>query len=148
MSLPVPVVWSEDCLRHEPAWEVWLGVRDPGTEVPARALALRDALSAAGAPVVPAREHDDTVLRAVHDPALVDHLAQVWARVVGGRAARRVRPGPGRAVRVPHAGTAGRAAAAHAARGPRPGRAVLLRHDDAGRPGQLGRDPRARWMRR
>jgi len=79
VSLPVPVVWSEDCLRHEPAWEVWLGVRDPGTEVPARALALRDALSAAGAPVVPAREHDDTVLRAVHDPALVDHLAQVWA---------------------------------------------------------------------
>src|ERR1700728_983636 len=79
VSLPVPVVWSEDCLRHEPAWEVWLGVRDPGTEVPARALALRDALSAAGAPVVPAREHDDAVLRAVHDPVLVDHLAQVWA---------------------------------------------------------------------
>ena len=79
MSLPVPVVWSEDCLRHEPAGEVWLGVRDPGTEVPARALVLRDALSAAGAPVLPAREHDDTVLREVHDPLLVDHLAAVWA---------------------------------------------------------------------
>jgi acetoin utilization deacetylase AcuC-like enzyme len=79
VGLPVPVVWSEDCLRHEPAGEVWLGIRDPGTEVPARALALREALSAAGAPVLPAREHDDAVLRAVHSPLLVDHLAGVWA---------------------------------------------------------------------
>ena len=79
MSLPVPVVWSEDCLRHEPAGEVWLGVRDPGTELPARALVLRDALSAAGAPVVAARQHDDAVLRTVHDPLLVDHLAGIWA---------------------------------------------------------------------
>jgi acetoin utilization deacetylase AcuC-like enzyme len=78
VSLPVPVVWSEDCLRHEPAGEVWLGVRDPGTEVPDRALVLRDALSAAGAPILPARAHDDAVLRAVHDPALVDHLAGIW----------------------------------------------------------------------
>src|SRR6516165_7477487 len=78
MALPVPVVWSEECLRHEPGGEVWLGVKDPGTEVPARALVLRDALSAAGAPVVAAREHDDAVLRAVHDPSLVDHLAGIW----------------------------------------------------------------------
>ena len=79
MSLPVPVVWSEDCLRHDPAGEVWLGLREPGTEVPARALVLRDALAAAGAPVTAAREHDDTVLRRVHDPALLDQLASVWA---------------------------------------------------------------------
>ncbi len=79
MSLPVPVVWSADCLRHEPAGEVWLGVRDPGTEVPGRALVLREALAAAGAPVVPARPHDDEVLRAVHDPELLDHLAGIWA---------------------------------------------------------------------
>ena len=78
MSLPVPVVWSEDCVQHEPAGEVWLGVWDRGTEVPARALVLRDALAAAGAPVLPAREHDDAVLRTVHDPLLVDHLAGVW----------------------------------------------------------------------
>src|SRR5580692_3904697 len=74
MSLPVPVVWSEDCLRHEPAGEVWLGVRDPGTEIPARALILRDALVAAGAAVLPARRHGDEILRAVHDPLLLDHL--------------------------------------------------------------------------
>ena len=78
MSLPVPVVWSEDCLRHEPAGEVWLGLREPGTEVPARALVLRDALTAAGAPVTAARRHDDTILRRVHDPALLGHLASVW----------------------------------------------------------------------
>src|SRR5580698_3163616 len=78
MSLPVPVVWSEDCLRHEPAGEVWLGVRDPGTEIPARALILRDALVAAGAAVLPARRHGDEILRAVHDPLLLDHLAGVW----------------------------------------------------------------------
>ena len=74
----VPVVWSGDCLLHEPGGEVWLGVRDPGTEVPARALVLRDALASAGAPVLPARAHDDTILRAVHDPLLVDHLAGIW----------------------------------------------------------------------
>ena len=79
MRLAVPVVWSEDCLRHEPGGEVWLGVRDPGTEVPARALVLRDALTAAGAPVVPARAHGGEILRAVHDPGLLDHLASVWA---------------------------------------------------------------------
>jgi acetoin utilization deacetylase AcuC-like enzyme len=78
MSLPVPVVWSEDCLRHEPAGEVWLGIRDPGTEVPARALALRDALAAAGAPVLPARPHGDAILCAVHDQRLLDHLAGIW----------------------------------------------------------------------
>ncbi len=79
MSLPVPVVWSEDCLRHEPGGEVWLGLREPGTEVPARALVLRDALAAAGAPVTAAREHDDTIVRRVHDPGLLGHLATVWA---------------------------------------------------------------------
>src|SRR5262249_56105374 len=74
-----PVVWSEDCLRHEPGGEVWLGVRDPGTEVPARAVVIRDALAAAGAPIVAARPHGDEILRAVHDGGLVDHLAGVWA---------------------------------------------------------------------
>ena len=60
MSLPVPVVWSEDSLRHEPGGEVWLGQRDEGTEVPARALVIRDALTGAG------------------DPLLIDHLAGLW----------------------------------------------------------------------
>ncbi len=77
--MPVPVVWSAECVRHEPAGEVWLGVRDPGTEVPDRALRLRAALEQAGARVLAARPHDDTILRAVHDPQLVGHLAGIWA---------------------------------------------------------------------
>src|SRR5262252_7608561 len=82
-GLAVPVVWSEDCLRHEPGGEVWLGVPDQGTEVPARALVLRDALAAAGAPIVPARAHGDEILRVVHDGGLLDHLAGVWAEWEG-----------------------------------------------------------------
>ena len=60
-KLPVPVVWNEDCLRHDPGGEVWLGVRDAGTEVAERALVLRDALAAAGAPVVPATAHGEEI---------------------------------------------------------------------------------------
>jgi acetoin utilization deacetylase AcuC-like enzyme len=39
---------------------------------------LREALTAAGAPVVPAVRHDDEIVRTVHAPELVDHLAGVW----------------------------------------------------------------------
>src|SRR3954452_18501130 len=84
-SAPVPlpvVVWSQDVLRHEPRDEIWVGVRTDGTEVPERARVLLDAVTRAGAAVVPASTYDDAVLRRVHDPALVDHLARVaddWA---------------------------------------------------------------------
>ena len=71
-------VWSDDCLRHEPEAEVWVGVRTPATEVPARALAIREALRAAGAREVAAAPHDDSALLAVHDPALVEFLRAAW----------------------------------------------------------------------
>ncbi len=41
-----PVVWHEDCLLHQPAGEVWLGLREDGTEVPERAAVLLAALPA------------------------------------------------------------------------------------------------------
>jgi acetoin utilization deacetylase AcuC-like enzyme len=75
----LPFVWSDDCLRHEPEAEVWVGVRTPATEVPARALAIREALAAAGASEVAAVAHDDSALLAVHDPALVEFLRTAWA---------------------------------------------------------------------
>ena len=75
----MPVVWHPDCLLHQPDGEVWLGVWEAGTEVPERATVLLDALTAAGAQLTPATAHDDGAILAVHDAALVDHLATVWA---------------------------------------------------------------------
>jgi acetoin utilization deacetylase AcuC-like enzyme len=75
----LPLVWHPDCLRHEPAWEVWLGQREPGTEVPARATVILAALTAAGALTQAPDEHDPAALAAVHDPALLTHLATIWA---------------------------------------------------------------------
>jgi acetoin utilization deacetylase AcuC-like enzyme len=74
----MPVVWSDLHRRHEPGGEVWVGVRTPGTEVPERAERIRAALEAAGARVVDAQPHDDAVLLAVHDQALLDYLASAW----------------------------------------------------------------------
>ena len=74
-----PVVWHEDCLLHDPDGEVWLGVWEPGTEVPQRAVVLLDALTAAGAERMAATTHDEEQILAVHDAALVDHLSTVWA---------------------------------------------------------------------
>ena len=74
----LPFVWSDDCLRHEPEAEVWVGTRTPATEVPARALAIREALLNRGAPEVPAVAHDDSALLSVHDPAFVEFLRTAW----------------------------------------------------------------------
>lgn len=74
----VSFVWSDDCLRHDPEEEVWVGVRNPATEVPARAVAIRKALVEAGAREVAAVAHDDSALLAVHDPALVEFLRTAW----------------------------------------------------------------------
>jgi acetoin utilization deacetylase AcuC-like enzyme len=74
----VSFVWSDDCLQHEPGAEVWVGTRTPATEVPARALAIREALLEVGAREVPAVAHDDSALLAVHDPALVEFVRTAW----------------------------------------------------------------------
>ncbi|MBA2643507.1 MAG: histone deacetylase family protein [Actinobacteria bacterium] len=78
MALEMPVVWSESCLLHEPGGEVWIGLPDPGNEVPARAEAIRAALGGAGARLVPAEPHEDDALLAVHDAELVDFLRDAW----------------------------------------------------------------------
>jgi acetoin utilization deacetylase AcuC-like enzyme len=74
----LPFVWSDDCLRHEPAAEIWIGVRTPATELPERALRIREALLAAGAHEVAAVSHPDDALLAVHDPALAEFLRTAW----------------------------------------------------------------------
>jgi acetoin utilization deacetylase AcuC-like enzyme len=71
----MPVVWSDRCLLHDPAAEIWVGTPTPATEIPARATAIRDALDAR---VVDAQPHDDAALLAVHDQALLAYLASAW----------------------------------------------------------------------
>lgn len=74
----MPVVWSDRHRLHEPGGEVWVGVRTPGTELPARAQRIREALTAAGATVVEAEEQPDDAVHGVHDPALTAYLASAW----------------------------------------------------------------------
>ncbi len=78
MSLSVPVVWSDAHRLHEPGGEVWVGVHTPASEVPARAEAIRVALTAAAATIVPAEAHDDDCLACVHDAALLRFLRGAW----------------------------------------------------------------------
>jgi acetoin utilization deacetylase AcuC-like enzyme len=78
VALSTPVVWDDRCLLHEPGGEVWIGLPDPGNEVPARAERIRDALVAAGAPVRTAEAHPDDAILAVHDADLVAYLRDAW----------------------------------------------------------------------
>jgi acetoin utilization deacetylase AcuC-like enzyme len=79
VEIRMPVVWSDLQRLHEPGGEIWLGVRTPGTEVPARAERIRAALEAAGAAIVEAQRQPDDVLARVHDRDLVGYLARAWA---------------------------------------------------------------------
>ena len=78
MSVALPIVRSDRHRLHEPGGEVWIGVRTPGTEVPRRAEAIRDALRAEGARFVDAERHPDEDVHAVHDAALLDYLRGAW----------------------------------------------------------------------
>jgi acetoin utilization deacetylase AcuC-like enzyme len=78
VGLALPVVWSDLHRLHEPGGEIWVGVRTPGTERPARAEAIRVELSAAGARFVDAQRQPADALHAVHDPALSGYLACAW----------------------------------------------------------------------
>jgi len=71
----MPVVWSDRCLLHEPAAEIWVGTPTPAAETPSRATAILEALDAR---VVDARDHDHEALLAVHDEALLAYLASAW----------------------------------------------------------------------
>ncbi len=76
--LRMPVVWDERCRLHEPGGELWVGVRTPGTETPARADAILAALAEAEASIVAAEPHPDDALSAVHDAALLGYLESAW----------------------------------------------------------------------
>ena len=78
MALTIPVVWSDDCSLHDPAAEIWIGVRTPAVETAARTDAILEELRGGGAEIVDAEGHDDAALHAVHDPELVGYLASAW----------------------------------------------------------------------
>jgi acetoin utilization deacetylase AcuC-like enzyme len=104
MSLAMPVVWSDRHRLHEPGGEIWVGVRTPGTELPARAERIREALAGDGARIVEAAQHDEEALLAVHDRPLLAYLAEAWE---GWEAARlTTEPGQDRVVPYlfPHPG--------------------------------------------
>jgi acetoin utilization deacetylase AcuC-like enzyme len=78
VPLSLPFAWSDDCLRHEPLAEIYLGNAWPATEVPERAERIRTALLVHGAREIPATPHDDDALLAVHDAAFVEFLRTAW----------------------------------------------------------------------
>jgi acetoin utilization deacetylase AcuC-like enzyme len=79
VPLSMPVVWSDLHRLHDPGGEIWVGIRTPGTELPARAERIRDALSADGARFVDAKPQPDDAVLKVHDPALLSYLTAAWA---------------------------------------------------------------------
>lgn len=76
--LQIPVVASDSDREHDPDGEVWVGVRTPGTELPARATAIRDALLAGGAKLVAAEAHDDNLILRVHSAEYLEWLSGAW----------------------------------------------------------------------
>jgi acetoin utilization deacetylase AcuC-like enzyme len=75
----MPVVWTDDHRLHDPGGEIWVGVRTPGSELPARLERIRDALEAEGASFVAAEAQPDDALHSVHDLELTTHLARAWS---------------------------------------------------------------------
>jgi acetoin utilization deacetylase AcuC-like enzyme len=75
----MPVVWSDRHRMHDPGGEVWVGIRTPGTELPARADRIRARLEEAGAAVVPAREQPRAAAASVHDAGLLEYLEGAWS---------------------------------------------------------------------
>jgi acetoin utilization deacetylase AcuC-like enzyme len=77
------VVWSPATRLHEPKGEIWVGVPNPGDEVPERVDLLLEAASGAGFALVEAQPHGDAILAEVHDHDLLRHLEAVhdeWMR--------------------------------------------------------------------
>jgi acetoin utilization deacetylase AcuC-like enzyme len=109
MGVSMPVVWSDRHRLHEPGGEVYVGVRTRGTELPERAERIREALTAAGAPLVAAVDHPDPEALRLHDPAMTGYLRNAWADwQLSGLAED---PGQDRVVPYlfPHPGLVGRA---------------------------------------
>src|SRR5690242_13323120 len=83
------VVHTEHHRGHDPKVETYLGVPVPACEVPARADAIRDALTADPAfQIQEPTGHGLAPILAVHDPGLVRFVEEAWAAVEAQRIER------------------------------------------------------------
>ena len=78
MGLALPVVWSDHHRLHEPGGEVWVGIRTPGTELPARAERIREELASRGARFVEAGPTPTTRCSSSTTRELLAYLATAW----------------------------------------------------------------------
>jgi len=78
----MPVVYPEGHAAHQVTTGVWCGVTIENDELPERAIVLRDACAAAGAPIHPAIDHGLEPLLAVHEARFVDVLEHAHERWV------------------------------------------------------------------
>lgn len=74
----MPVVSNSNHSLHDPAGEVWVGVRIPGTETHQRLDRILAALAEAGAASVAAPMLGPGILDGVHTPELVEFLSTAW----------------------------------------------------------------------
>ena len=74
----VPFVASRLTRLHEPGGEIYVGLRTPGTELPARVERIEAALLAAGAERVEPEQVADAEALDLHDRALIEYLRGAW----------------------------------------------------------------------
>ena len=82
--LSLPVVASDAHLAHHGLVELLAGREVPCFESPARAIAIRRAVEAAGARLVAPVDHGIDPITAVHDLELVDLLEHAWDDAIAG----------------------------------------------------------------
>ena len=78
--MTLPVVFPNRHVLHVPDGEIWVGVRIPGTELPARAEAIAARLREAGYQFFPPDRISRDDLTTVHSPQLVEFLSTAWDR--------------------------------------------------------------------
>jgi acetoin utilization deacetylase AcuC-like enzyme len=78
--MQIPVVYTDRHSLHVPDGEIWVGVRIPGTELPARGDAIHAALVATGHQVLAPDPIEDDDLLTVHTADLVEFQRTAWDR--------------------------------------------------------------------
>jgi len=78
VALTIPTVHSRLHELHDPGGEIWVGVRTPGTELPARAEAIRAAVATAGSPPIEAESSSDDLALRFHDRAMTGWMRAAW----------------------------------------------------------------------